>query len=109
MELKNFTKDAVNMALNTALAARNACTASGPAGCARIYVGVYGVDRKTVNAVAAYCKANHLIFQRKAHYNLSNAIYLGYSMNGTEYAKGEAFAEALKNAGIPAYMEACGD
>lgn len=108
-DLKTFDKATVNAALASALAAKTACTKTGPAGCARIYVGVYGVCRKTITALAAACKDKGLIFQRKAYYSLSNVIYVGYSVQGREYAQGEAFAEALKAAGIPAYVEAMGD
>ena len=106
-ELKTMDKAAVEAAFE------KACNAPigppGPAGCARIYVCVHGVDRKTINAIAAACKKRNMIFQRKAYYSLSNAIYIGYSMHGREFAKGEAFAQALTEAGIPAYSTAEGD
>ncbi len=106
-ELKTLAKVDVEVAIGKALAAPAA--GLGPAGCARIYVCVSGVDKKTLNAVAAACKSYNLIFQRKAHYGLRNAIYIGYSINGKEYNRGEAFAAALTAAGIPAYMTAEGD
>lgn len=109
-ELKSLPKAAVEAAINAAL---NAPVTPRPimGGCARIYVGVYGVDAKTLNAVAAVCKAKHLIFERKAHYGMRNAIYIGYEMGstGATYCKGEAFAEALAKAGLPATVEAFGD
>lgn len=109
-ELKSLDKAAVEAAIT---AAKSAPFTAKPVmgGCARIYVGVFGVDRKTVNAIAAACKKADLIFQRKAYYGMRNAIYIGYEMGttGAAYCKGEAFAAALSAAGIPAMVEAFGD
>jgi len=78
-------------------------------GCGRVYVCVSG-DKATINAVAAAAKKLGLIFQRKAHYGLGNALYIGYdNADGRAIARGEAIAESLTKAGLPAYMEACGD
>jgi hypothetical protein len=110
-DLKSLDKAAVASAVLSAVAAANAA-APKPVmgGCARIYVGVFGVDKKTINAVAAECKKANLIFQRKAYYNMRNAIYIGYEMStGHAYGKGEAFAAALSAAGIPAMVEGFGD
>lgn len=108
--LKSLDKAAVNAAIASALSAP-VTVKPVYGGCARVYVTVCGVDKKTVNAIAAACKANHLIFQRKAYYGLRNAIYIGYEMGttGAVYCKGEAFAAALSAAGLPAYVEAFGD
>lgn len=104
--LKSLTKAEVEAAFDVAC---NAPSGTGPSGCARIYVCIYGVDAKTMNLVAATCKKLGLIFQRKAHYGLRNAIYVGYSMHGREYAKGEAMAAGFTSAGLPAYSTAEGD
>lgn len=79
-------------------------------GCGRVYVSVSGCDRATVTAIAAAAKKLGLIFQRKAHYGLRNAIYIGYdNADGNAIAKGEVFAESLKASGIQAYSDAFGD
>lgn len=78
-------------------------------GCGRVYVSVSG-EREFVNAFAAAAKKLGLIFQRKAHYGLRNALYVGYdNADGNALAKGEAVAEALKARGFSAYSEAFGD
>lgn len=84
-------------------------TVDRASGCGRVYVTVGG-DRKTINAVAAACKALGLIFQRKAYYGLRNAIYVGYdNADGRALARGKVFAETLRARGISAYDEACAD
>jgi hypothetical protein len=108
-DLKSLDKAAVKAAFDAAVSAP---VVMRPimGGCARIYVGVYGVDRKTMNLVAAEAKTRNIIFQRKGYYNTRNVLYIGYdTANGAAYCKGECFAAALTAAGIPAMVEAFGD
>ena len=96
-----------------ALKAANAApfVATPACGCGRAYVTLSSRnDRKTVNAVAAACKALGLLFCRKAYGAGSNAIYVGYdNADGRALAKSEAFAKVLTEHGIPAYSDAVAD
>lgn len=95
----------------TAIAAAFAAPfhAERPSGCGRVYVCL-SIDGKDVKHVKAACKALGLIFQPKAHYGLTNAIYVGYdNASGRLLGKGEAVAQALNALGVKAYMEACAD
>lgn len=89
-------------------------------GCGRVYVCLSGfdmtsmtsrkVDAKIVKAVAEAAKKVGMIFQRKAHYGMTNALYVGYdNATGRELAKGELLARRLTEAGVPAYCDAHGD
>lgn len=87
--------------LTDALAASRKASAAdfkGARGCARAYVSLSNkdyskLDRKQVAAVKFWAKGCGVIFQTKAHYGLSNAIYIGYdNATGLECAKAEAFA-----------------
>ncbi len=80
-------------------------------GCGRAYVCISSTNgRKTINAVAAACKALGLMFLRKAYGVGNNAIYIGYdNATGTMLAKSDAFAEALNAQGIACYTDAHGD
>ena len=78
-------------------------------GCGRAYVCVYGVDKPVMKAFEAAAKALDKIFQRKAYYGLTNALYIGYdNSTGRELARARTVAEYLTSHGIPAYDEACG-
>lgn len=78
-------------------------------GCGRAYVSI-DADKATINAIAAACSRLGLIFQRKAHYGLRNAIYIGYdNADGRAIAKSQAFAAELNKRGIKAYDSAESD
>lgn len=104
-----LSKAEVIKAVEAAFALRPAPKTGAFGGCGRVYVVVSG-DRATINAVAAAAKKLGVIFQRKAYYGLRNALYVGYdNADGRALARGEAIAEHLTAAGIPAYSEACAD
>lgn len=104
-----MTKEQILAALTSAFAVSPPAKIGPTGGCGRVYVSVTG-DRATINGVAAAAKKLGIIFQRKAHYGMRNALYVGYdNASGRLLAKGEAVAEALTAAGIPAYMDAHGD
>lgn len=97
--------------LAKALAASRQATAAdfrGARGCARCYVTLCRADysrltQADARAVLGWANANGLKFQRKAHYGLRDALYLGYdNATGLEAARAEAFARAL-NALAPGY------
>ena len=96
-------------AVKTAFAVPYTPKAGPCGGCGRVYVAVSG-ERETINAVAAAARKLGLRFERKTYYGTRNAFYIGYdNASGRELAKGEAIAEALTAAGLPAYMDAHGD
>ena len=72
---------------------------------ARVYVEIF--DKEHLKGVEAAAKSLGILFQRKPHYGLSPALYIGLD-NGTgaEYGKGMAVATALRAAGIKAHVEA---
>ncbi len=99
-----MTKEEILAAMTTAFSIK--ATPNGTSGCGRVYVVVSG-DRSTINAVAAAAKKLNVIFQRRAHYGMSNALYIGYdNADGKALAKGEAVAASLSAAGLSAYMDA---
>ncbi|MGA7122343.1 MAG: hypothetical protein WBY94_19730 [Polyangiaceae bacterium] len=104
-----MSKESVFEAVRTANELRVAPARIG--GCARIYVTLGGKPSKDlVKHIEASCKRLNLIFQRKAYYGLTNAIYIGYdNADGRALAKGEAFAAELTRRGIQAYVEGCAD
>lgn len=90
-------------------------------GCGRVYVCLSGsmnpetlvyekVKPEVVKAVAKAAEATGMIFQRKAHYGFTNALYVGYdNATGRELALGEALAQKLSDVGIKAYCDAGAD
>lgn len=80
-------------------------------GCCRVYVEIFaGKDRALINDIAAACKEVGQIFQRKAHYGMSNAVYVGYdNHDGHALARGTLIADALRSLGIDAYRSDHGD
>lgn len=90
-------------------------------GCGCVYVCLSGsmntetlkyekVKPEVVKAVAKAAEATGMIFQRKAHYGFSNALYVGYdNADGRALALGELLAQKLTDAGIKAYMDAGAD
>lgn len=77
-------------------------------GCCRVYVVL--MDKEHAKGMAAAAKRLGRIFQTKAHYNLTNALYIGYdNCSGHELAKATEVVRALKAAGIKCYREEMGD
>lgn len=75
-------------------------------GCGRVYVSFCGLTRPEVNALAAAAKKLGKIFQRKAAYGFTNALYIGYdNADGGASARGKAIAESFKAAGLPCYVD----
>lgn len=96
-------------------------TPNRASGCGRVYVCLsrpfdattlkyQKLDPRLVKAVEAAAARTGTIFQRKAHYGMTNALYVGYdNATGRELARGEMLAKLLTEAGVPAYMDAHGD
>mgnify|MGYP001217401264 CR=1 FL=1 len=71
--------------------------------CARVYVVV---QAEKADLVAAAAKRFGLIFQKKAHYGYSNALYVGYDTGtGRVAAQGNGIVKAFEAEGIKAYLE----
>lgn len=76
-------------------------------GCGRIYVCI---PKEHAKGVAKAAKTLDRIFQAKAHYNMRNALYVGYdNCDGRALARGTKIVEAFKAAGVQAYREEHGD
>lgn len=82
-------------------------------GCCRVYITFSEEDGKGIaKAAKALQKAgmSSCIFQKKAYYGLSNALYVGYdNCDGKALAKATAMIAKLKEFGIVATREECGD
>ena len=77
-------------------------------GCGRIYVCV--TDKEQAKEVGKAAKALGKIFQKKAHYGLTNALYIGYdNSTGTELSRGTTVVNVLQAAGIKCYRTEEGD
>lgn len=71
--------------------------------CARVYVCV---GHSMSAAVAKAAKKAGMIFQKKAHYGYSHALYAGYDTgSGAQAAIGHGIVLALEAIGVPAYLE----
>lgn len=73
-------------------------------GCCRVYVCIR--DKEAAKLVAKAAKVRGKIYQKKAHYGLREALYVGYdNCDGRALATGTALVAALKAVGIAAYRE----
>lgn len=76
-------------------------------GCCRVYVTV---SKGSASAVAKAAQAINKTFQRKAHYGMTNALYIGYdNCDGIELARGTAVVRALQALGIDCSRQEHGD
>ena len=76
-------------------------------GCCRVYVTV---SKGSASAVAKAAQAINKTFQRKAHYGMSNALYIGYdNCDGEALARGTAVVRALQALGIDCSRQEHGD
>jgi hypothetical protein len=102
-----ITAKRVNELAAIAAAAKETVGKSGINGCCRVYVTFYREDAPLMNRVA---KKNGWIFQRRAAYGMTNALYVGYdNCDGKAIWQGQAIAAALKAAGVSACVEYGGD
>jgi len=77
-------------------------------GCGRVYVVIS--DKAQAKLVEKAAKKLDKIFQKKAHYGMTNALYIGYdNCDGAALARGTAVVKALKEAGINCYRDEHGD
>jgi len=82
--------------------------AERPIGCCRVYVLIS--SEEAAKDVAKAAKKLGKIYQKKAHYGLSRALYVGYdNMDGMAFARGKAIVGALHAAGIGSCVEVCPD
>ena len=97
-------------ALSNAQAVMATATRDRGLGCCRVYVCLMGLDQKTRKEAATFAKAHGMIFQKKAYYGLTDAIYIGYdNCDGIAHGRGKAFAGYLEATGLRCYVELCGD
>lgn len=76
-------------------------------GCCRVYVTFDKADAKGVEKAAANLGKR---FQKKAHYGLSNALYVGYdNCDGVAIARAEAIQAEFAAKNIGCCIEYCGD
>jgi hypothetical protein len=76
-------------------------------GCCRVYITFAKADAKAVAKAASDCGKK---FQVKAHYNLSNALYVGYdNCSGREIALAEAIKAKFAAIGVNGSVELEGD
>lgn len=79
-----------------------------PIGCCRVYVVI--TDPDAAKAMPKIAKKGNYIFQKKAHYGMRNALYIGYdNCDGRSLARGTVVVNALKHIGIDCYREEHGD
>jgi phosphomannomutase len=77
-------------------------------GACRVYVSL--TDKEHATGIAKAAKALGKIFQRKAHYGLTNALYIGYdNFSGSELSRGATVVKVLQAAGIECYRTEEGD
>jgi len=77
-------------------------------GCGRVYIALFGNDRKTMAAIRKAAKAQRILFYSKSQggSRLGNTLYVGYdNARGDVLGRGTAIAAALKAAGISCYRE----
>ena len=102
-----MTKIQIAEALKAAMAAPY--TAQRASGCGRAYVCVSGT-KEEVKAFADACKAQGLMFLKKAYGTSGNALYVGYdNADGKVLARAEVIAAELGKHGLRAYSDAVGD
>jgi hypothetical protein len=101
------TKTQIADALRTAMAAPY--TPQRSSGCGRAYVCVSGT-REEIKAFAEACKAQGLMFLKKAYGTSGNALYVGYdNADGKALARAEVIATELTKHGLRAYSDAVAD
>jgi len=77
-------------------------------GCCRVYVVIS--DKAHVKGVAKAARAMNKVFQTKAHYGMSNALYIGYdNCDGLALARANAVAKVFNENKISCYVEYHGD
>ena len=77
-------------------------------GACRVYVSI--LDKTHAAGIKKAAKALGKIFQTKAHYGLTNALYIGYdNFGGAELSRGTTVVNVLQAAGIKAYRSEEGD
>jgi len=77
-------------------------------GACRVYVSL--AEKEHAKGIAAAAKALGKIFQKKAYYGLTNALYIGYdNFSGRELARGTTVQRILTEAGIRCYRSEEGD
>lgn len=83
-------------------------TPARPSGCGRVYVVLS--DKTHAKGIAKAAKAMGKIFQAKAHYGMTNALYIGYdNADGYALGIGTSVAAYLNANGIACYRDEHGD
>jgi hypothetical protein len=106
------TKAAAKLNYTTILAEALEAAAAAPAeracGIGRVYVVI--VDREHTRGIATAAGKLGRIWQKKAHYGMTNALYVGYdNHDGKTMAQGTAIVATLAKYGIKAYRDEHGD
>jgi hypothetical protein len=102
-----LTKTQIADALKAALSAPY--VPQSASGCGRAYVCVSG-SREEIKAFADACKAQGVLFLKKAYGTSGNALYVGYdNADGRALARAEVIAAELKAHGLSAYSDAVAD